>query len=56
MTILRISASYWALRSPSSVGMATSTLPPGLRFAEGSFSALSSPFVPQVMSCVLQKA
>ena len=32
------------------IEMATSTLPPGLRFAAGSFSGLSSPFVPHVMS------
>ena len=50
MTILRISASYWAFKSPSSEGMLTSTLPPGLSIAEGNFSALSSPFVPQVIS------
>ncbi len=36
--------------------MLTSTLPPGFRTAEGSFSAVSGPLVPQVMSWVLQKA
>jgi hypothetical protein len=52
----RSSDSYWAFKSPSSVGMLTSTLPPGFVVAEGSFSGLSSPLVPHVMSCVLQKA
>src|SRR5690242_3592388 len=43
-------------RSASSVGAWMSAFPSALVVTEGSFSGLSSPFVPQVMSWVLQKA